>query len=95
MLCSKFKVEINNLLKRQVLINEKKSFSRQDSFYEELIHHAKQCLQFSRKIDNHSQYHEIESYINNENNTCPLVLVGSSGSGKSSLIAFSAIKVKT
>ena len=42
----------------------------------------------------HNQFSIVEDYINDKMNRCPLIITGSSGAGKSSLMAFTAKKVK-
>ena len=43
--------------------------------------------------DFHQMHSNLANYLNDDQNTCPYVLTGTSGSGKSSLIAFVAKKV--
>ena len=63
----------------------------QSVFTQEIIQHAKHCIKLTSKMDyNQNQYSEIEKYILDEDNNCPFVITGSSGAGKSSLLAYVA-----
>ena len=62
---------------------------------QEVIQHANHCRNLTKKMpDSHKMYPSLSNYLEDDMNTCPFVLAGPSGSGKSSLMAFVAKKVK-
>ncbi len=87
-----FTNSIKRLIENQ--IHKSKTTSNQTAFVQEIIQHAKNCVNLTSKMDyNNNQYSEIEKYILDDNNNCPFVITGASGAGKSSLLAYAAKKV--
>ena len=74
---------------------ERTKESNYNNFIQEIIHHANRANKLTKKMSSHSDYYEsVENYLRDDNNTCPFIIIGSSGTGKSSLMAFVAKKVK-
>ena len=88
-----FKSAIQRLIVEE--IERKKHLANQNSLTQEILEHANHANKLMTKIqDYHKDYEPIHNYITDEKNCCPFILVGSSGIGKSSLLAFVAKKVK-
>ena len=88
-----FKISIERLVKEET--ERTVNSAHQNDFLQETIHHANRAISLTKKMtDQNGQYESINKYLKDNNNTGPFVLTGSSGAGKSSLIAFVAKKVK-
>ena len=75
-----FKIGIHELIRREI---EKKQKSMNEStFFQEILEHAKHCVDLTKNMNYNNQYSDIEKYILDEKNNSPLVLVGASGAGK-------------
>ena len=88
-----FKKKFKNLVEKA--IENKKELTNQNDLIQEIIQHANHCRNLTQKMpDSHKMYPSLSNYLEDDMNTCPFVLAGPSGSGKSSLMAFVAKKVK-
>ena len=66
----------------------------QNDLIQEVIQHVNHCRNLTNQMpDSHKMYSSLANYLEGDQNTCPFVLAGPSGSGKSSLMAFVAKKV--
>ena len=54
----------------------------ESTFFQEILEHAKHCVDLTKNMNYNNQYSDIEKYILDEKNNSPLVLVGASGAGK-------------
>ena len=86
-----------NSIKR--LLNEEadrnKLSPNQSDLIQEVIEHANRANKLTEQMpDNHNDYELVNNYLRDNDNTCPFVITGLSGAGKSSLMAFVAKKVK-
>ena len=62
---------------------------------QEVIEHANRANKLTKQMhDYHNDYELINNYLRDNDNTCPFVITGLSGAGKSSFMAFVAKKVK-
>ena len=87
-----FRNSIERLIKEET--ERTASLSNQNDFLQEIIHHASRANNLAKKMpDQNNQYGLINRYLADDNNTSPFILTGSSGAGKSSLMAFVAKKV--
>ena len=80
------------------LVNEEaarnKLSSNQSVLIQEVIEHANRANKLTKQIpEYHNDYELVNNYLRDNENTCPFVITGSSGAGKSSLMAFVAKKV--
>ena len=90
----KFKIGINTLISREV---EKKKNNYSIDNLEEITHQAIICENLIKdKIGNYIEdfYSIIEKYMLDKNNTCPFIIAGVSGSGKSTFMAEILKKVR-
>ena len=71
-----------------------KDFENQNDIIQEVIQHSNYCRYLSTKMPEfHLMYSFIADYLNDDQNTCPLVLTGPSNACKSLLMALIAKKV--
>ena len=78
-----------------IAIENNKALMNRNDLIREVIQHANHCRNLTKKIPgSHKMYPSLSNYLEDDMNTCPFVLAGPSGSGKSSLMAFVAKKVK-
>ena len=69
--------------------------SNQSALIQEVIEHANRANKLTKQMhDYHNDYELINNYLRDNDNTCPFVITGLSGAGKSSFMAFVAKKVK-
>ena len=88
----KFKNSIEQLIIEEV---DRRKNVINDDLIQEIIEQADHANKLTNKMpDHHNDYEFVKQYIKDDNNKCPLVITGSSGAGKSSLMAFAAKKVK-
>ena len=75
-------------------VEKKKDFNYQKDIIQEVIQHSNYCRYLSTKMPEfHLMYSFIADYLNDDQNTCPLVLTGPSNACKSLLMALIAKKV--
>jgi DNA replication protein DnaC len=87
-----FQEKFKNLIEKAV--EKKHIFKYQNDLIQEVIHHSNQCITLASKMPAfHEMFSCLAEYLNDDQNRSPFILTGTSGAGKSSLMAFVAIQV--
>ena len=88
--CAKFKSDVQRLIDKSLQHAEKEK-EKQTSLYKEVLHHAwfceDKCVSFRGRED---ILEKIRKFLNDFDKREPLVIYGSSGSGKTSILAVTA-----
>lgn len=88
--CTKFKSDVQRLIDKSLQDAEKEK-AKQTSLYKEVLHHAwfceDKCVSFRGRED---ILEKIREFLNDFDKREPLVIYGSSGSGKTSILAVTA-----
>ena len=91
-----FRQTFKNAIERLIIdeIERDKLLSSTNDLIQEVIEHANRANKLkSKMLDHHNDYEPLNNYLRDDANNSPFILTGSSGSGKSSLMAFAAKKV--